>query len=180
MHCLFPAVIWRKKSFPTTRAAPASRRQTAPASWMPHGKKAAPRQGMSLHKAAAVQTFLPSASGLTVVERDIDFVSGNQRYFSDYVAGKNCVTLYLRSVDLWAQQNKMTRMEAENLILSHEYYHFLEWNKLGLTSRDYQVPMISIGPLRLGKTGIRALSEIGAHGFAHTYHQLLEAQHGTH
>ncbi len=67
----------------------------------------------------------------------------------------------------------MTRMEAENLILSHEYYHFLEWNKLGLTSRDYQVPMISIGPLRLGRTGIRALSEIGAHGFAHTYHQLL-------
>lgn len=120
------------------------------------------------------------ANGLTVVERDIDFVSGNQRYFSDYVAGKNCVTLYLRSVDLWAQQNKMTRMEAENLILSHEYYHFLEWNKLGLTSRDYQVPMISIGPLCLGKTGIRALSEIGAHGFAHTYHQLLEAQHGKH
>ena len=115
-----------------------------------------------------------------MVERDIDFVSGNQRYFSDYVAGKNCVTLYLRSVDLWAQQNKMTRMEAENLILSHEYYHFLEWNKLGLTSRDYQVPMISIGPFRLGKTGIRALSEIGAHGFAHTYHQLLEAQHGKH
>ena len=120
------------------------------------------------------------ANGLTVVERDIDFVSGNQRYFSDYVAGKNCVTLYLRSVDLWAQQNKMTRMEAEKLILSHEFYHFLEWNKLGLTSRDYQVPMISIGPLRLGKTGIRALSEIGAHGFAHTYHQLLEAQHGKH
>ena len=83
-------------------------------------------------------------------------------------------------MNLWAQQNKMTRMEAENLILSHEYYHFLEWNKLGLTSRDYQVPMISIGPLRLGKTGIRALSEIGAHGFAHTYHQLLEAQHGKH
>ena len=40
--------------------------------------------------------------------------------------------------------------------------------------------MISIGPLRLGKTGIRALSEIGAHGFAHTYHHLLEAQHGKH
>ncbi len=74
----------------------------------------------------------------------------------------------------------MTRLEAENLILSHEYYHFLEWNKLGLTSRDYQVPMVSIGPLHLGKTGIRALSEIGAHGFAHTYHHLLEAQHGKH
>ena len=131
--------------------------------------------------AAARNVFaICKANGLTVVERDIDFVSGSQRYFSDYVAGKNCVTLYLRSVDLWAQQNKMPRKEAENLILSHEYYHFLEWNRLGLTSRDYQVPMISIGPLRLGRTGIRALSEIGAHGFAHTYYQLLEAQHGKH
>lgn len=117
-------------------------------------------------------------SGLTLIERDIDYVSGNQRYFSDYVSGKNCITLYLRSIDLWAEQNHMTRLEAENLILSHEYYHYLEWNRLGLTSRDYQVPMISIGPIRLGKTGIRALSEIGAHGFAHTYHHLLEAQNG--
>lgn len=181
MHCLFPAVIWRKKSFPTTRAAPASRRQTAPASWMPRGKRLRRGKGCLCTKRRQCRLFaICKANGLTVVERDIDFVSGNQRYFSDYVAGKNCVTLYLRSVDLWAQQNKMTRMEAENLILSHEYYHFLEWNKLGLTSRDYQVPMISIGPLRLGKTGIRALSEIGAHGFAHTYHQLLEAQHGKH
>lgn len=181
MHCLFPAVIWRKKSFPTTRAAPASRRQTAPASWMPHGKGCAAARDVFAQSGGSADFFaICKANGLTVVERDIDFVSGNQRYFSDYVAGKNCVTLYLRSVDLWAQQNKMTRMEAENLILSHEYYHFLEWNKLGLTSRDYQVPMISIGPLRLGKTGIRALSEIGAHGFAHTYHQLLEAQHGKH
>ena len=176
MHCLFPAVIWRKKSFPTTRAAPASRRQTAPhlAETMHHKSR--------LAKNGPVISTIGVALAMVrdMVERDIDFVSGNQRYFSDYVAGKNCITLYLRSVDLWAQQNKMTRMEAENLILSHEYYHFLEWNKLGLTSRDYQVPMISIGPLRLGKTGIRALSEIGAHGFAHTYHQLLEAQHGKH
>ncbi len=93
MHCLFPAVIWRKKSFPTTRAAPASRRQTAPASWMPHGKKAAPRQGCLCTKRWQCRLFaVCKANGLTVVERDIDFVSGNQRYFSDYVAGKNCVT----------------------------------------------------------------------------------------
>ena len=60
-----------------------------------------------------------------------------------------------------------------NLILSHEYFHFLEVTELGLTSRDYTVPMVQIGPVRLGKTGLRALSEIGAHAFARTYHDLL-------
>ena len=76
-------------------------------------------------------------------------------------------------------QADLTKSEFAHKAGIHENT-WAKWNKLGLTSRDYQVPMISIGPLRLGKTGIRALSEIGAHGFAHTYHQLLEAQHGKH
>ena len=33
--------------------------------------------------------------------------------------------------------------------------------------------MVQVGPVRLGKTGLRALSEIGAHAFARTYHDLL-------
>ena len=51
----------------------------------------------------------------------------------------------------------MTLETAQNVILSHEYFHFLEWTKLGLTSREYQVPMLKLGPLKLGKTGVRAL-----------------------
>lgn len=119
------------------------------------------------------------ASGLKLVEKDVDFVSGNQRYFSDYIAGQSVVNLYLKSIGLWAQQNGMELKQAENLILSHEYFHFLEWTRLGLTSREYRVPMLCVGPLRLGNTGIRALSEIGAHAFARTYHELCkEADHG--
>lgn len=39
----------------------------------------------------------------------------------------------------------MTLETAQNVILSHEYFHFLEWTKLGLTSREYQVPMLKLG-----------------------------------
>ncbi|MFQ7002215.1 MAG: hypothetical protein ACLRRT_00040 [Ruthenibacterium lactatiformans] len=103
-----------------------------------------------------------------------DYISGNQRYFSDYISGQSRIHLYLGAIRLWAQENGMTLETAQNVILSHEYFHFLEWTKLGLTSREYQVPMLELGPLKLGKTGVRALSEIGAHAFARTYYELTE------
>ena len=105
---------------------------------------------------------------------DKDYISGNQRYFSDYISGQSRIHLYLGAIRLWAQENGMTLETAQNVILSHEYFHFLEWTKLGLTSREYQVPMLELGPLKLGKTGVRALSEIGAHAFARTYYELTE------
>lgn len=110
--------------------------------------------------------------GLQLTEKNTDYVVGGQRYFSDYISGQNCIYLYTQSIRLWAEQNGLTNEQAVNLILSHEYFHFLEVNKLGLTSRDYLVPMLRIGPMKIGKTGIRALSEIGAHAFARTYHDL--------
>ncbi len=113
-------------------------------------------------------------SGLTLTEKDVDYVVGNQRYFSDYISGKKRINLYTKSIQKWADQNSLSFEQAVNLILSHEYYHYLEMNEIGLTSRDYQVPMLMIGPLKLGKTGIRALSEIGAHAFARTYYQLAK------
>lgn len=116
---------------------------------------------------------IASRRGLRVVRADKDYVVGNQRYFSDYLSGKSTITLYLKSIDLWAEKNGLPREEAENLILSHEFFHFLEWTELGLTSRDYQVPMLRMGALALGRTGIRALSEIGAHAFARKYRALV-------
>ena len=91
-------------------------------------------------------------SGLQLNDRDTDYVVGNQRYFSDYVSGTNQINLYL--------------------ILSHEYFHFMEMNVIGQLSKSYEVPMLEIGKFKLGKTGIHALSEIGAHGFAHQYYLL--------
>lgn len=52
--------------------------------------------------------------------------------------------------------------------------NYLGWNELGFTSRGYQVPMLLIGRYKLGRTGIRALSEIGAHVFAHQSYGSIE------
>lgn len=111
-------------------------------------------------------------SGLTLLEKDTDYVVGGQRYFSDYISGRKCINLYAKAIGMWARENGLEYQQAVNLILSHEYYHFLEVTRLGLTSRDYQVSALVLGPLKIGKTGIRALSEIGAHGFARTYYEL--------
>ena len=117
---------------------------------------------------------IAKSSGLAIIEKDMDYIAGGQRYFSDYVSGQSVIHLYLGSIQLWAEQNGLNLKTAEMLILSHEYFHFLECTRLGLTSRLYQVPAIRCGPLRVGKVGIRALSEIGAHAFARTYYELLK------
>ncbi len=114
-----------------------------------------------------------SESGLKLIKKNVDYVVGGQRYFSDYISGQKIINIYTKSVKLWADENSFTLDTAINLILSHEYFHFLEVNEIGLTSRMCQVPMIIIGKLRIGKTGIRALSEIGAHAFARTYYELV-------
>ena len=112
-------------------------------------------------------------AGLTIIKKDIDCVYGNQRYFSDYVSGTKEITLYEQSCALWAKQNQLEPHEAQNLILMHEFFHVLETTRLGLTSKEYTVPLCTIGPFKLGKTGIHALSEIAAHAFTNTYYALL-------
>lgn len=114
--------------------------------------------------------------GIACKEVDKDMVVGNRRYFCDYVSGRKEVLLYLRSISLWAEENSLPINEAVELILSHEFYHVLECTEMGLTSKDYTVPVLRIGKLALGKTGIRALSEIGAHAFARTYHSLCHGR----
>ena len=118
-------------------------------------------------------TDIVRGSGLRLIEKQTDYVVGKQRYFSDYVSGQKLITLYSLSIQKWAEQNQLEYAQAVNLILSHEYYHYLEMNEIGLTSRDYLVPMLILGPLKLGKTGIRALSEVGAHAFARKYYELV-------
>ncbi len=112
-------------------------------------------------------------TGLRVIEVPKDYIVGKQRYFSDYISGQKTINLYSGSIQKWADQNDLDYATAVNLILSHEYYHYLEVNEIGLASRDYLVPMLVIGPLKLGKTGIRALSEVGAHAFARKYYELV-------
>ena len=117
--------------------------------------------------------------GMTIIKKDIDCVYGNQRYFSDYVSGTKEITLYEQSCALWAKQNQLDLYEAQNLILMHEFFHVLETTRLGLTSKEYTVPLFTIGPFKLGKTGIHALSEMAAHAFTNTYYGLLNSSSGS-
>lgn len=120
--------------------------------------------GKSIYAVAA-------AEGLKVERRDVDKVSGNVRYFSEYYSGRKTIFLYDASVRKWAEANRLTRDAAEELILSHEIFHHYECTRLGPTSRQYTVPQLELGPIKLGKAGIRALSEIGAHGFSYAWYE---------
>lgn len=130
----------------------------------------AARRALQEHPGMSIYA-LAQAQGLTVDHRAVDKVSGKVRYFSEYYAGRKTIFLYDESIGKWAGANGLSQGAAEELILAHEFFHHLECTCLGPTSRQYTVPQLELGPVRLGKSGIRALSEIGAHGFAYTWYQ---------
>lgn len=108
-----------------------------------------------------------------ITVKDIDYVMGNIRYFCEYMSEENIVIIYRKSVELWAEKNQFSYEMACDLILAHEYFHYLEWHEIGRTSKQYLVPMVKIGKLTLGKTGISALSEIGANAFANSCYPVF-------
>ncbi|MCH4031158.1 MAG: hypothetical protein LKG56_06295 [Lachnospiraceae bacterium] len=110
--------------------------------------------------------------GLVVKRLDRDNVAGNMRYFSEYYAGRNTIFMYSGGIARWAEENHFTYDQAEELILSHEFFHYLEQNKIGETAKQYEVPTVKIGKHILVKVGVRALCEIGAHGFSRTYYEI--------
>ena len=106
---------------------------------------------------------------LEIVREKTDKISAGYRFFGEYIPKKNCIYMYLLSIRLFAEENNLTNGEAEEFIFAHEYFHFLEEKRIGTVSRRYTVPRFSLGFLKIGSSGITALSEIGAHGFARTY-----------
>jgi|GEM_PF-1383644 len=117
-------------------------------------------------------------SGIRIITENRDFVSGRLRYFADYQPKANKVTLYRQSIEIWARHYGYDYEQACNLILMHEYFHYLEHTKLGYTSRHYSVHMLSLFGIKIGKTGIGCLCEIAADAFARKLykHALLETE----
>ncbi len=107
--------------------------------------------------------------GLTVTMVCRDEVRGKIRTFGEFYPTKKEIVLYMGSIAKWAEANHLDETPAVDLILAHEFFHYLECTKIGETSRLYFVPVMQIGKFTLGKSGIRALSEIAAHGFTSTY-----------
>ena len=135
------------------------------------GMQAADEMWDSCPHDAGMRTLLKS-NGLKLERRNIDYVVGNTRYFCDYVSGEGIITIYRKSVALWAESNGLSYEDSEELILAHEMFHYLESHRFGLASRRFLVPMLQIGKLRIGKTGIPALSEIAANAFANRWYTL--------
>lgn len=111
--------------------------------------------------------------GFQVESFDKDYVMGGTRYFCEYTSKGNHISIYSKSVELWARSNGFTYEDGLNLILAHEFYHYLEAHEIGYTSKHYLVPMVKIGPVRIGKTGVPALSEVAANAFANGCYSYL-------
>lgn len=107
-----------------------------------------------------------SKLGFSVIEQDIDNVVGKVRYFCEYLSEKNTIYVYKKSIMLWAESNCFDYTLSKNIILAHEYFHYLEAHKIGWVSGRCTVPMLRIGKLAFGKTGIASLSEVAANAFA--------------
>lgn len=110
--------------------------------------------------------------GVKVISIDSDNVICGRRYFSVYETGNDEIRIYTVAVRLWAEKNGIDYETAVDLILCHEFFHYLEANEIGFASKLVSLPIIRIGKYSIGKKGIRALSEIGAHAFARTYFGL--------
>lgn len=50
-------------------------------------------------------------------------------------------------------------------LLMHEFFHYCEYRQGESSSRTHLVPMITIGRIHIGKTGVASLSEIAANSF---------------
>lgn len=114
--------------------------------------------------------------GLDVVSKDKDNVSAKIRFYSEFYPKEKKIKMYDGSIQLWCDANNLSFYNGKMLILAHEFYHFLEFLKLGWTSRQYPVYMLKIGKYKFGTTGIPALSEIGANAFAYTCFPYLDME----
>jgi len=121
-----------------------------------------------LHKTQERICFsaLLEEKGFHICTKESDNLVGATRYFAIIEPERKVVTVFRESVEKWAEHWGFAYGEAENLILSHEYFHYLESTELGYTSRLYQVPLFQAAGVCIGKTGIRAMSEIAADAFA--------------
>lgn len=109
--------------------------------------------------------------GFTLDIKEKDCVVGDIRYFCEYQSAENAICIYEDAVMLWAEAQELPYEMAQDIILAHEYFHYIESHKIGWVSKQYQVPMIVIGKFSFGKVGIPALSEIAANAFANEYYR---------
>lgn len=127
-----------------------------------------------------VPSQLASKLGLVLVEVQENAALPAYQVYSEYFSNQKRVVLHKDTI-LKAIRHLQGKGYAycENyeqmreLFIAHEIYHHVECHVKGLTSQKQKIVTLKIGPLQI-TSGIRALCEIGAHGFAKTLLQLEE------
>ena len=105
-------------------------------------------------------------AGLRVVRGGAERAAG-RLFFAEYLPKKRLVVVNTPSLRMWADHHGVGLGTAVDMALCHEYFHHLEWTRLGLTSLALDIPLLRVGPIRVGRVRFRSLSEIGAYGFTH-------------
>ncbi|HBE76498.1 MAG TPA: hypothetical protein DDW65_01760 [Firmicutes bacterium] len=109
--------------------------------------------------------------GLVLTEKKQGFVAPQYRICSEYYSNLRQIILYQDTItgELEKLQAKgfikyKDYTEFRSLFIAHEIFHHIECHDIGLTSKLDKLTVFRLGPWRI-TSGIRALSEIGAHGF---------------
>lgn len=103
---------------------------------------------------------------ISIIEIDSDYILAGVRYFSIYSSAKKEVTLFKRGLEKWSDANRISYPMTKELFLAHEFFHFLEYEKMGLTSKIIKIPSLSLFGFSLMRTGVKSLSEVGAESFS--------------
>lgn len=102
--------------------------------------------------------------GLKIIEEDKELIIGDVVFYSEFYSGKKEILIYKKAVEAWAVALDKTYEECKELFIAHEFFHYLECEKIGLLSNIYKVTIFKIAGFNW-KSGVKALSEIGAHSF---------------
>lgn len=125
------------------------------------------------HTEQTIYDALKSA-GITILRKEEDRVIGTTRYFAEFFEKTKKIILYTKSIDLWCEYNELSRQDGEEMILTHEFFHYLECKELSPVNEIYKVPALKIGRHIIRTSSLRSVSEIGAHSFTHTYYKLVK------
>ena len=89
-------------------------------------------------------------AGLTVVRGGAERAAG-RLFFAEYLPKKRLVVVNTPSLRMWADHHGVGLGTAVDMALCHEYFHHLEWTRLGLTSLALDIPLLRVGPIRVGR-----------------------------
>lgn len=110
-------------------------------------------------------------NNIKINKYNIDKIIGNIRYYAEYITKTREINLYLKSIELWANNNEINFNRACNMTLAHEYFHYLELTKIGILSDKNNIPLFKLFNKPIGKSRYLVLSEIGAYAFVNKLYQ---------